>query len=73
VPPRQPRGHGGEEITSEPESSRSGDEEDEDEIEGAITPSPHSLPPKDIPSLGDLFSQQAGISVGVCWPKRPRT
>jgi hypothetical protein len=45
----------GEEITSEPESSGSGDEEDEDEIEGAITP-PHSLPPKDIPSLGDLFS-----------------
>jgi hypothetical protein len=41
-----------EETPSEPESS--GDE-DEDK-EGEITPSPHSLPPEDLPSLGDLFS-----------------
>jgi hypothetical protein len=32
------------------------EEEDEDVEEGEITPSPHSLPPEDLPSLGDLFS-----------------
>jgi hypothetical protein len=40
---------------------------------GGITPSPHSLSPEDFPSLGDLFSQQAGISVGVHRMKHPRT
>jgi hypothetical protein len=39
---------------------------------GEITPSRQSLPPKDFPSLGDLFSQQVGISVGVCRTKHPR-
>jgi hypothetical protein len=30
-----------------------------------VTPRPHSSPPEDLPSLGDIFSQQAGISVSV--------
>jgi hypothetical protein len=42
---------------SEPKPSGDGnEEEDEDEEEGEITPYPHSLPPEDLPSLGDLFS-----------------
>jgi hypothetical protein len=36
-----------------------------------IPPSPHSPPPEDLPSLGDLFSQQTGISVGARKIKRP--
>jgi hypothetical protein len=62
----------GEETPSELESS--GDvveEEGEDEEEGEVTPSPHSPPPEDLPSLGNLFSQQAGISVGTHQPKHP--
>jgi hypothetical protein len=47
------------------------EEQGKDEEQGEITPSPHSLPLEDIPSLGDLFSQQAGISVGARWPKCP--
>jgi hypothetical protein len=63
-----------EETPSEPKSLRGGDEvEDEDEEEGEITPLPHSLPPKDLPSPGDVFSQQAGISVGARQPKCPQT
>jgi hypothetical protein len=64
----------GDESPSEPESSGgASDEEDEDEEEGQVTPPFHSPPPKDIPSLSDLFNQQVGISVGVRGPKRPRT
>jgi hypothetical protein len=59
----------GEETPSELESLGDGDvEEDEDEEEGEITPSPHSLHPKDLPSLGDHFSQQAGMSIGAHRP-----
>jgi hypothetical protein len=62
----------GEETPSEPESSGDDDEEeDEDEEEGEITHSP-SPPPEDLPSLGDLFSQQAGVSVGARRVKRPK-
>jgi hypothetical protein len=64
---------GGEETPFKHDSSGDGDEEgDEDKEEGVITPSPHSTPPEDLPSLGDLFSWQAGISVSVRWTKRPR-
>jgi hypothetical protein len=63
----------GEETPSKLVSSGDGDdEEDEDEEEGEITPSPHSPPPKDLPSLGDLFSQQARIFIGVRRIKCPR-
>jgi hypothetical protein len=62
-----------EDTPSEPESSRGDDEkEDEDREEGEVTPPPHSPPPEDLPSLGDLSSQQTGISVGARRPKRPR-
>jgi hypothetical protein len=54
----------GEETPSRPESSGD-DDEDEDEEEGEITPSPHSPPPQDLPLLGDLFRQQARISIGA--------
>jgi hypothetical protein len=58
------------ETPTEPESSRGDDEEeDEDGEEGKVTPPPHSPPPEDLPSLGDMFSRQAGISVG---PHRPK-
>jgi hypothetical protein len=64
----------GEKSPSDPESSGGGvEEEDEDDEDGEVTPPPHSPLPKDLPSLGDLFSQQAGISIGVRQPKRPRT
>jgi hypothetical protein len=47
----------GEYTPSEPESSGGDDEEeDEDMEEGEVTPHPHSLPPEDLHSLGDLFS-----------------
>jgi hypothetical protein len=63
----------GEETPSEPKSSRDdNEEEDEDEEEERN----NSLSPlsalEDLPSLGDLFSQQAGISVGARQTKRPR-
>jgi hypothetical protein len=38
-----------------------------------VTPIPHSPPPEDLPSLGDIFSRQAGISVGMRWLKWPWT
>jgi hypothetical protein len=51
-------GGGLEETFSKPESSGDDDEvDDEDKEEGEITPSPHSPPPKDVPSIGDLCSQ----------------
>jgi hypothetical protein len=63
----------GEETLSEPESLGDGDEEkDEDDEDREITPSLPSSPLKDLPSLGGLFSQQAGISVGARQEKCPR-
>jgi hypothetical protein len=59
-----------EETPSEPESSGGDDEDGE---EGEVTPSPHSPPPEDLPLLGDIFSQQAGIVVDTHRPKWPRT
>jgi hypothetical protein len=54
-----------EDTPFEPESS-GGDNEEEDENieEGVVTPPHHSTLPEDIPSLGDIFNRQAGISVG---------
>jgi hypothetical protein len=49
------------------------DLEDEDGEEGEVTPPPHSPLPEYLPSLGDIFIRQAGISISACWPKRPRT
>jgi hypothetical protein len=64
----------GQETPSKPESSGDVDEEeDEDEEEGEITPSLPSSPLEHLPSLGDLFSQQVGISVGARQAKHPRT
>jgi hypothetical protein len=64
----------GEETHSEPESSGGDDEEDDkDGEEGEMTPSPHSPLPEDLPSLGDIFRPQAGISVGACRLKRSWT
>jgi hypothetical protein len=63
----------GEDTPSGPKFSEGDDEEeDEDEEEREVTPPPHSLPPKDLASFGDLFSQQTGISVGARWSKQPR-
>jgi hypothetical protein len=57
VPPAQTTTKAqGEETPSEPESSGDdNEEEDDDKEEGEITPSPHSPPPEDLLSLGDLF------------------
>jgi hypothetical protein len=64
----------GEDTPSEPESSREDDkEEDEDKEIGEVTPPPHSSPHEALPLLGDIFSRQAKIVVGVCRMKRPRT
>jgi hypothetical protein len=63
---------GGEGDTASEPKSLGGDdeEEDEDREEGEVTPPPHSLPLEDLPSLGDIFSRQARISVGTGWQKR---
>jgi hypothetical protein len=65
---------GWEETPSEPESSGGDDKkEDEDEEVGEVTPPPHSPLREALPSLGDIFTRQAGIVIGTHWPKRPRT
>jgi hypothetical protein len=62
----------GEETPSEPESLGDDDEEeDEDEEERETTPFPHYPPHEDLPSLGDLFSHQAGFSVSAHQVKHP--
>jgi hypothetical protein len=64
----------GEETPSKTESLGDDDEEEDvDEEEGEITPSPHAPPLEDLPSHDDLFSQQAGISVAAHQTKHPRT
>jgi hypothetical protein len=64
----------GEETPSRLESSGGDDEEEnEDGEEGEVTPPPHSSPLKDLPSLGDIFSRQVGISVGSQRLKQPWT
>jgi hypothetical protein len=47
--------------------SLGGDDEEEDEngVEGEVTPPPHSPPPEDLPSLDDIFNRQAGIYVSA--------
>jgi hypothetical protein len=63
-----------EETPTEPKSSGGGHEvEDEDEEEREVTPLPHSLPLEDLPSPGDVFSQQEGASIGERRPKCPQT
>jgi hypothetical protein len=44
-----------------------------DGLEGEVTPPPHSLPPDDLPSLGDIFSQQQRIFIDVHRPKQHQT
>jgi hypothetical protein len=47
----------GQETPAEPEClGEDNEEKDEDGEEGEVTSPPHSPPPKDIPSLGDIFS-----------------
>jgi hypothetical protein len=46
-------------------------EEDEDGEEGEVTPRPHSPLHEALPLLGDIFSRQTGIAIGVCQLKRP--
>jgi hypothetical protein len=61
----------GEESPSELESLRGGvkeDDEDDEEGEGEVTSPCHYAPSEELPLLGDLFGQQAGISVGVRQP-----
>jgi hypothetical protein len=58
----------GEGIPSEPESLGGDDEEEEEE---KVTPPPLLSGPEDLTSLGDLFCQQAGISVGVRRSRQP--
>jgi hypothetical protein len=59
------RAHG-EETPSESESLGVNDEEEGEGMEeGEIISSPSSSPPEVLPSLGDLFHQQAGISTGT--------
>jgi hypothetical protein len=61
----------GEDTTFEPESLRGGDEEeDANGEEGEVTPPTHSLPPGDLPMLGDSVSK-AVIFVGARQPKWP--
>jgi hypothetical protein len=67
MPPKRRQRHGGGEDTpSEPESLV-GDDKEEDEygVEGKVTPPPHAPPHESLPSLGDIFSRQAGITVSA--------
>jgi hypothetical protein len=59
----------GEDSPFKPESLGGDDEDGE---EGEVTPPPHSPPPEDLPSLGVIFSWQAGVSVGAGRPKQPQ-
>jgi hypothetical protein len=64
----------GEDNPSEPESSGEDDEEeDEDGEAGDVTPPPHSPPHDALPLLGDIFSTQAGVAVGLHRSKWPQT
>jgi hypothetical protein len=64
--PSGDKGMGGEDTPSEPESLV-GDDKEEDEygVEGKVTPPPHAPPHESLPSLGDIFSRQAGITVSA--------
>jgi hypothetical protein len=56
----------GEDTPSEPESSGGDDEEgDENREEREVTPPPHSSSHEALPSLSDIFSRHAGITVGA--------
>jgi hypothetical protein len=55
----------GEDTPSKSNSLGDDDEEDDDEDEGGIIFSPCSPSPENLPSPGDLFGRQAGISVGA--------
>jgi hypothetical protein len=63
----------GKQTPSEPESSGGDDEvEDEDGEVGEVTPPPHYPLPEDLPSLGDIFSQQVGIFIDARLPTWPQ-
>jgi hypothetical protein len=54
----------GEDTPSESESSE--EDEEVEEEEGEVTLPLHSLPCETLPSLGDIFHRQAGITVDAC-------
>jgi hypothetical protein len=74
VPPGRPRGCGGRKLPLIPNLREMAMRRRmKMRKRGEITLSPHSPPPEDLPSLGYLFIQQAGISIGARQLKRPQT
>jgi hypothetical protein len=65
APPEQWQGHGGGGGGNSLRARVHDEEEDEYGEVGEVTPPPHSPPHEDLPSLGDIFSRQVGISIGV--------
>jgi hypothetical protein len=59
----------GEDTPSEPKSSGGDDEDGE---EGEVTPPTHSPLPEDLPSIGYIFIQKAGITIGARQLKPPQ-
>jgi hypothetical protein len=67
-PPERRQGHGGRTLPPSPNP-----QEEMMKRRGEVTPPPHSPPHEALPSLGDIFSTQAGIAIGAHQSKWPRT